>query len=164
MSTESVAAYLCLKYPHPQELSKTRITKLVYLSDWEHCLRNGKQITKIKWFFDHFGPYVTDVVDAATRRSDIFDVTTTRNFYGKEKLVVSIPPDKVNCALELVDCDLNKEINSTIDRVIDDTKSMNWDRFIAHVYSTKPIAEADRYAHLDLAAIAGRAQRRLTGK
>ena len=60
---KNVTAYLCAKYPHKDELSKARVTKLVYLADWKSAQQNQKQLTKIDWYFHNYGPYVDAVVD-----------------------------------------------------------------------------------------------------
>ena len=36
------------------ELPNARITKLVYLLDWEYSLKYGRQLTNIEWFFDYY--------------------------------------------------------------------------------------------------------------
>ena len=46
MRLEDVILYICKKYPLPDELSKARLTKLVYLVDWETSKRTGKQLTE----------------------------------------------------------------------------------------------------------------------
>jgi hypothetical protein len=46
-----VIAYLCVNYPYKHELSKARLTKLVYLSDWMSAQELGEQITKYKVVF-----------------------------------------------------------------------------------------------------------------
>ena len=51
---ENVIAYFCLHYPHKRELSKARLTKLVYLADWFSALIFRRQITNINWIFNHF--------------------------------------------------------------------------------------------------------------
>ena len=38
----------------------------------------------------------------------------------------------------------------SIDHVINETKNLNWDQFIRLVYSTFPIASAERYTYIDL--------------
>lgn len=62
-----VLLYFINKYPYPDELSKTRITKMVYLADLYKTQVIGEQLTEIKWYFDHYGPYVSDVYDAAKK-------------------------------------------------------------------------------------------------
>lgn len=76
---EAVIAYLCENYPHKSELSKARLTKLVYLADWKSCIESNKQISGIEWVFNHYGPYVDDIYNAAIL-SPNFNVERSTNF------------------------------------------------------------------------------------
>lgn len=142
MNLEELITYICLKYPYPGDLSKARLTKLVYLVDWRYCVSNRKQVTPIQWYFHNFGPYVDDVV-AAARFSNRLDVNTTQNFYGETKEIVAaksgvqfpcLPPD----------------VSSLVDDVILKTKDLYWNDFIRYVYATPPIANSARYSYLKL--------------
>lgn len=137
--------YFCQNYPYRDELSNSRLTKLVYLSDWFSCLLYGKQLTEIRWVFNHYGPYVDDIIDTA-RQDRLFVISNSQNFYGDNKLIIS--------------CDENyqpiisiKEKN-IIDFVIEKTKSMYFNEFIDYVYSTYPISSQQRYLNLDLVSLA----------
>jgi len=57
-----IVAYFCSNYVYKDELSKVRLTKMVYLVDWRSAITDGKQLTRIQWHFNHYGPYVEDVV------------------------------------------------------------------------------------------------------
>lgn len=142
-----VAAYLCVNYPHKSELSKTRLTKLVYLADWQAAQDMGRQLTGIDWYFHNFGPYVDDVLNS-TMNDPRFQIQKTTNFYGDLKLQIAIDPD----------ADLNLKLSAqekaVIDRVIEKTSPMYWNSFIKHVYETRPIVVSDRYTALDLVNIA----------
>jgi len=141
-----VAAYFCRKYPHKSELSKTRLTKLVYLADWESVKRNGKQITPIRWYFHNFGPYVDNVI-LEVQSDNRFELITSLNFYGDQKTVISLKDDARLSGLT------DEEIE-ILENVIDETSPMYWDGFIKHVYSTEPIVSRDRYEFLDLESFA----------
>lgn len=142
-----VAAYICENYPHQSELSKTRLTKLVYLVDWESTKKHGRQATKIRWFFHNFGPYVDDVIEAV-QSDKRFDVITTENFYGDEKLEIKLKESsKGNSNISAEDAEI-------IDAVISNTKSMYWNTFIKHVYDTAPIKNSNRFRYLDLVEFA----------
>ena len=140
-----IMCYFCQNYPYRDELSNSRLTKLVYLSDWFSCLLYGKQLTEIRWVFNHYGPYVDDIIDTA-RQDRLFVISNSQNFYGDNKLIIS--------------CDENyqpmisiKEKN-IIDFVIEKTKSMYFYEFIDYVYSTYPISSQQRYLNLDLVSLA----------
>lgn len=144
-----IAAYFCENYPHKSELSKARLTKLVYLADWEAAKRDGKQLTNIKWYFHNFGPYVDDVIDEVVNDSR-FEVLTSTNFYGDNKTTIGISQS----AKSKIELSANQA--EILDKVISDTRSMYWNDFINHVYSTEPVANTVRYSDLDLVGTASK--------
>ena len=40
--------YLISNYPHKDELSNARVTKMVYLADWHAAVKLGHQLTYIR--------------------------------------------------------------------------------------------------------------------
>lgn len=142
---QKIIAYICQEYPYKDELSDARLTKMVYLTDWFSSLVNGKQATDIKWIFNHYGPYVPDVYQAAKDNGN-FVIKTKTTIYGNNKKIIDyIGETKV---------DLDPLTKSVIDTVIEKTKSMYFNDFIDYVYSTYPIKNNDRYAILDLPELA----------
>lgn len=45
----------------PAELPPARLTTLLYLADWRAALRLGRQLSALRWRFDHFGPAAADL-------------------------------------------------------------------------------------------------------
>lgn len=143
---ENIIKYLCKNYPHKDELSKARLTKLVYLADWFFSLAKGRQMTDIHWVFNHYGPYVDDVTKVANESSDFKVITTTTELGGNKYLI------------ELVDenssIDLNEDEKIVLDFIIKKTQGMYFKKFIDYVYSTYPVTSKERYSTLDLVALA----------
>lgn len=152
MKIEDIVLYICTKYPLPEELSKARLTKLVYLADWKSCVNTGKQLSKIQWYFHNFGPYVDDVVNAA-RSCNNLDVIETENFYGDKKELIVAKKDAVLPRLDRENTDL-------LDAVIEDTRKLYWNDFIRYVYDTPPIAQSNRHTFLNLEKFAKQARAR----
>lgn len=144
---QDVLVYICSNYPYKNELSKARVTKMVYLADWKSAMDQGKQITGIEWFFHQYGPYVSDVVEAAYK-SPYLTVESTANVFGYPKDLI-----KITKQTESYDSlsDKDKEI---LDYVINKTEDLNWDEFMRLVYSTYPIAQEKRYRYLNLVKFA----------
>lgn len=140
---QDIVAYLAENYPHKSELSKARITKLVYLADWQAVKSNRFQITNIKWYFHNFGPYVDDVIEAA-RNDDRTQVFFTQNAYGDSKEQVRY----VGSGNE--GRNLSEITKAYLDTVIEETRKLYWKDFIKHVYGTPPVAQSQRYRFLDL--------------
>lgn len=145
-SVRDVLLYFCTHYPHKSELSKARLTKMVYLADWRSAITVGSQMTGLQWTFNHYGPYLEEVV-AVARKSDELDVRQTVNMYGSKKEVVVAKPNAPHPRL-------TPEERSVLDHVIKTTQNMTFNDFINLVYSTYPIASQERYHDLDLVKLA----------
>lgn len=143
---QNILAYLCVHYPHKGELSKARLTKLVYLADWFSALSDDQQMTDIRWLFNHYGPYVDDITLCA-QSSNQFKITTEQTLHGSTKYLIQFHGELESNALSARD----KQI---LDVVIDKTKQMYFNDFIDYVYSTYPVQSKDRYSYLDLTSLA----------
>jgi uncharacterized protein YwgA len=146
-----VLRYFALNYPYKHELSKTRITKMVYIADWFSAQKSQKQITDIKWYFDHYGPYVSDVYDEAVRDRKL-TIQHEYSAFGAPKDVIALSKVYNSAQLEL-DL-LNSRETNILDKVIERTKNLNWSEFIDYVYYTYPIRSQKRYSALDLVELA----------
>lgn len=144
----AIMAYYATKYPHKNELSKARLTKLVYLADWFSALLDKRQMCNIKWMFNHYGPYVEDVANLASMDDD-FAIIPQKTMYGSDKYVISYSGKEVGEELS------NRE-KAILDTIIDKTTPMYFNDFIDYVYSTYPISSNERYATLDLVALANK--------
>jgi len=138
---KDILVYILKKYPYKNELSNAKLTKLVYLADWYNTLHNEKPISNIKWYFDNYGPFVWDIYEEV-KKDSTFNIKHTTNFFGKEKKLISLSKD-IEYQLK------NSEIKS-IDRIIEITKELNWEKFINLVYSTYPILTTEKYNYLNL--------------
>lgn len=143
---QNMVAYLCSKYPHKSELSKARLTKLVYLADWFSSLVDGKPMTGIEWVFNHYGPYVDDVVDSIRNTQD-FSIENEQNGYGATKHVISFHGNENEIAL-------SQRERAILNVVIEKTKSLYFNDFIDYVYSTYPVKSQERYSILNLEFLA----------
>ncbi len=142
-----IIAYYCKKYPHKTELSKARLTKMVYLADWKSCIDRSKQISKIQWVYNHYGPYVEDVANVA-QTDDIFDLKSTINFLGKSKQVVKLKSENYDTkSLSVAD-------KNILDHIISITSKRYWNSFIELVYSTYPIIKSEKFSNLNLVELA----------
>ena len=148
MSLPDLIAYICLRYPYKRELSKARVNKLLYLADWESSLEIGHQLSDIQWRYNHYGPYVDDVVLAANSNNKL-QVQTTRNDYGDLKELISADDD-----YDLSGVD--ERSAAILDHIISKTKQMNFKSFIEEVYSTYPVKSQQKGQILNLVELATR--------
>lgn len=143
---QRIIAYLCSEYPHKSEITKARLTKMVYLADWFSALLDRKQLTDIEWVFNHYGPYVDDVVDAA-HSSLGFKIEHQSTMYGTSKYVISYKGN-------IEELGLKKREKEILNAVIKKTKSMYFNEFVDYVYSTYPVRTKERYSTFDLVRLA----------
>lgn len=144
---KSALIYLCRAYPHTRELSKARVTKMIYLADWRSAILRDCQVTDIAWTFNHYGPYVSDVVDLA-RRDPAFEVLAAENYHGSPMELVTLADSNEPDALD-------SDERQILDHVIQQTSGLYWNDFIKLVYATYPVRTQPRYTHLDLVKLAG---------
>lgn len=139
--------YVFEQYPNPFELSKARLVKILYLADWKYALQNNQQLTKIDWFFNHYGPYVDDVMTLVKSDSNNFRVEVKSSASGSSREVVYLMPNHEVPVL-------TAPAKSVLDFVIKLAYPLYWDKFIELVYSTYPIRKSVKYSSLDLIAFA----------
>jgi hypothetical protein len=138
-----ILAYVCAAYPHKNELSRARITKIVYLADWKSAIDRGRQLSEISWYFDNYGPFVWDVWKTAESMPQLFNIEHTANMYGGAKHVVRLVASGYQPTL-------TAEEKAVLDHVVEATKGLNWNDFIRLVYSTHPVISSERYTPLNL--------------
>lgn len=143
---EKLVRYILLNYPNVNELSKPRLVKLIYLIDWKYTIDNGLQYTDIQWYYNHYGPYVNDVIELMKSKSEVFKVISYSNSYeGVTDKFVLIDKSEI-----ILDTDIKK----IADLFIGHTYSMTWSNFINLVYSSFPIKSSLKYTILNLEEMA----------
>lgn len=139
--------FIYSKITHKSDLSKARFTKLVYLSDWKMSQEHGRSISNIDWVFNHYGPYVDDVINCAKNDID-FNVITTRNAYGSLKEQIEYVGPSQN------QLHLDSDEMRVLEEVVRETDPMYFNDFINHVYETYPVRKSNRYSVFDLPKLA----------
>lgn len=146
---KELLAYILINYPFSSrnDLSKTRVTKLIYLCDWKSSIEYGRQITDIEWVFDNYGPFVWDVMSAVEEYPSLFEIRDSQTFFGSSKTLVSIVDKHYAPQLEVGE-------QKIADFVIRSTKSLRFDEFIKMIYATYPVMVSEKYSKLNLPKLA----------
>ncbi|HHQ4675900.1 SocA family protein [Aeromonas veronii] len=139
----NVIKYILQAYPYKDELSASRLTKMLYLTDWKAALELDMQLTNTVWHFHHYGPYVDDFVKMAKQDSDI-KVTCTTTVFGGNKQLFKLSGESTQPIT------LEPQLKEIVDFVINATKDKNYEEFIKLVYSTYPVLSSNKYTDLDL--------------
>ena len=144
---KDVAAYILSSLPRGHKVSNARLTKICYLADWKRAIESRKTITEIHWYFDHFGPFVWDVVNTIREYPKLFAVEELAR-PGRERLtLISLKDRRYSPLLEVSE-------REAIDHVLEVTKDLPWPDFIHLVYSTYPILTTEKYKYLSLVDLA----------
>jgi hypothetical protein len=144
---KDILAYYCKHYPYKEELSKARLTKMVYLADWKFASERERQLSDIEWFYNHYGPYVKTVGDVVRDERDIFEIKATKNIQGAFKELITLKDPSYEPSLE-------EEEKEILESVIKATESFYWRSFIEYVYSTYPIKKSEKFSSLNLVKLA----------
>ena len=139
----NIIYYICLNYPNRDDLSNARLNKIIYLADWRNVLRRGHQVSQINWIFNHYGPFVFDIINEVSAHEDIFEVRYVPNDFGKPKQIISLRGG-------LNQVNPNIEDSDSIDFIIAKTKDMGFNKFIQYVYSTYPVLSSQHGDNLNL--------------
>ncbi len=146
-----VVAFLTQGSPPRYPFSNARLTKMVYLADWKAALTYGRQITQIRWVFNHYGPWVPDVVDSI-RHDPAFRIEKKRNGLGG-------PKEEIRQIRDVPITTLLQKQEIALTHVVDETIGLDWTTFIRLVYSTFPVVNQPRFATLDLPMLASEYKR-----
>lgn len=142
----SIIYYICYNYPNKDDLSNARLNKIIYLADWRNILRNQRQISDISWVFNHYGPFVNDIINVVKDNPDTFSIKCDENAYGKPKQIIYL--NNYDNSQNLLSIDDNE----SIDFVMEKTCNMGFNQFIQYVYSTYPVLSSQHGDKLDLEA------------
>jgi len=146
METIDLVRYVIKKYPLPEELSKARLNKIIYLIDWKSAIEKQRQLTNIHWLFNHYGPYVREI-ESLIIEDPRFKIEQTTNFYGGEKNIITLKDDQSFI-------EPSNEEKIIIEFIMEKTRRLYWDKFINLVYSTYPIISQAKGSNLDLVQLA----------
>lgn len=145
MQLNDLIAYIVENYKFKDDLSKARLNKIIYLIDWKSSIDRAEQVTDIRWYFNHYGPYVNEI-ESILKTDSRFSIEKTRNYFGNEKNIVRVINNGFNPPRE--------EEKQIIDLVISITQDLSWNEFINAVYSTHPIKNSIKGSYLNLVSFA----------
>lgn len=137
--------YIVFNYKWKYSLSNARLTKLIFILDWNYSLEKWKQATNIKWYFDTYWPYVQDIINLIDSKNDIF--------YKWYRIFFKWYWTEIKIKKELNNFKLPIELKKSIDFVLEKTEKLEFNDFIKFVYSLYPIQISNRYTNLDLISL-----------
>lgn len=144
-------AYVCSNYERDHTLSKARLTKILYLADWRSAIDRSEQVTPIEWHFNHYGPYVDDVIETIGDDREFTVVQRTTSAGDRVDLITYLGPDNT----------IPENDKKALDFAISQARDLGYPNFKRLVYSTYPIATQARYSDLNLVELAERYRREM---
>ena len=134
--------YVCANYSCKDDLSKSRLIKIIYLADWKFAINYKCQITDAHWMFDQNGPSVY-CIEELFEKNTSFEIIHIKNNFNDTKDIVKLKNVEIYNKLT------NDEI-AVLDSIINMTARMNWEQFVRVVYSTYPILTQPKMSKLNL--------------
>lgn len=132
------------------KLPKGRLVKLFYLLDWKSALERAQTVTHLTWYYNHYGPYLPEVINILVKNGNNIFISTESNLLGASSDYISL-----GCADNAKDAPkLSSDEAGLADKVIAATKDLNFEQFIKLVYSTYPVRSSRKYSQLDLLKLA----------
>jgi hypothetical protein len=123
-------------------ISRSELTKLVYLFDYFHAKKFKKQYTNIRWYYDRFGPFVHDVENSILGVDGI-KRSRSLNPFGKRGTYFSYSG-------ECPDID-DQDLVNILDYVIGSYKEHTYKSFIEDlVYQTSPVKKTRQYDYINI--------------
>lgn len=124
----NILDYLYLQYPNPNQLSISRVMKLLYLIEWRYAITKFEKLTDIEWLQTEYGPFYKSL-RAIFNESSNFDISIKLDENNKEQIIIVFLNKKENL---LVRDDAKEVINF----VIEHCKDFNWNELNNLVNST----------------------------
>ena len=124
----NILDYLYVKYPNSNQLSISRVMKLLYLIEWRFAITRFEKLTDIEWLNTEYGPFYKSLRRIFNESSN-FTVTIKLDESGREQTIIFFlnKKDSINLKSETID---------VIDFVIEHCKNYSWTELNNLVNST----------------------------
>lgn len=124
----NILDYLYLNYPNSNQLSMSRVMKLLYLIEWRYAITKFKKLTDIEWLQTEYGPFNKSLRTIFNESSN-FDVSIKIDDNNKEQIIIVFLNKKENL-------EAHEETKEVVDFVIQHCKDYSWSELNNLVNST----------------------------
>lgn len=124
----NILDYLYLHYPNSNQLSISRVMKLLYLIEWRFAITKYEKLTDIDWLMTEYGPFYKSLRSIFNESSN-FEVLIKIDNNNKEQLVINFLNKKENF-------NLRNDTKEVIDFVISHCQNFSWTELNTLVNST----------------------------
>lgn len=142
----NILDYLYIKYPNSNQLSISRVMKLLYLIEWRYAITNFKKLTDIEWLNTEYGPFYKSLRNIFNESSN-FSVTLKLDENGREQTIILFlnKKDTIN---------LKSETIEVIDFVIEHCQDYSWTELNNLVNSTYGVLNTPQGQIVDIIKLA----------
>ncbi|OBW40047.1 hypothetical protein AB670_03610 [Chryseobacterium sp. MOF25P] len=124
----NILDYLYLQYPNSNQLSISRVMKLLYLIEWRFAITKFEKLTDIEWLQTEYGPFYKSLRSIFNESSN-FEVLIKIDDNNKEQLVINFLNKKDNF-------NLRNDTKEVIDFVVSHCQNYSWTELNTLVNST----------------------------
>lgn len=144
----NILDYLYFKYPNSNQLSISRVMKLLYLIEWRYAITRFKKMTDIDWLQTEYGPFYKGLRNIFNESSN-YEVTLKLDDSGKEQTVIIFLNKKNNF-------NLDDEVKEVVDFVINHCKEYSWRELNNLVNSTYGVLNTQQGQIINIVMLAKR--------
>lgn len=142
----NILNYLYSEYPNPNQLSISRVMKLLYLIEWRYAITKFEKLTDIEWLHTAYGPFYKSLRSIFSESSN-FDIKLDIDDKGREQTIIIFLNKKENISL-------NDETKEVIDFVIEHCKDYSWIELNNLVNSTYGVMNTPQGHIIDIIQLA----------
>ena len=124
----NIIDYLYLNYPNSNQLSLSRVMKLLFLIEWRFAITKFEKLTDVEWMQTEYGPFYKALRNIINESSN-FEISIKLDDNNREQIVIVFLNKKE-------DINLNEETKEVVNFVIVHCKDYSWSELNNLVNST----------------------------
>ena len=142
----NILDYLYLQYPNSNQLSISRVMKLLYLIEWRFAITKFEKLTDIEWMQTEYGPFYKSLRGIFNESSN-FEVSIKLDDNKNEQIVITFLNRKENL-------NLKADTKEVVNFVIEHCKDYSWKDINNLVNSTYGVLNTQQGQIIDVVNLA----------
>lgn len=142
----NILDYLYLQYPNSNQLSISRVMKLLYLIEWRYAITKFEKLTDVEWMQTEYGPFYK-ALRGIFNESSNFEVSIKLDDNKNEQTVITFLNKKENL-------NLKADTKEVVNFVIEHCKDYSWKELNNLVKSTYGVLNTPQGQIIDVVNLA----------
>jgi hypothetical protein len=142
----NILDYLYIEYPNSNQLSYSRVMKLLFLIEWKYAITKFQKLTDIEWVLSPYGPFYKTLSSIFTESSN-FDVSIRFDEKNKEQLLIKFFNNKKVIGI-------TDDSRDVVLFVVNHCKDFSWTELNNLVNSTYAVINAKEGQIIDILTLA----------